>query len=333
MRAAHLSTKAFSLWFVLFTFTLLIGNSAHAQSGIAQKYTRDIGIEKDPAVILSEKFEDSVSAISSRWSQTQNGAGMSLTTDVPASSGGTRSLRMTSVGGSNSGGHIYKNLASINPVGYGQLYVRYYVKYASSGDRSHSGGWVGGQNPASNFLFSTCCNRPTGTNFFYSGALPLNEQFDLYTDWMEMKISPDNVNYYGNSFIHNPKFALTRNQWHVVEVMLKMNNPTTGRNGELRAWLNGIEVIHLAEGSPLGSWNQNIWTTSAGNTPFEGFRWRSTSALNLNFVWLLHYANDPSGFVGSVWYDDLVVATSYIGPLNTTATLDTPAAPTNLTVK
>jgi hypothetical protein len=32
---------------------------------------------------------------------------------------------------------------------------------------------------------------------------------------------------------------------------------------------------------------------------------------------LLHYVTkDPLGFVGTVWFDDVVVATSYVGPIN-----------------
>ena len=61
--------------------------------GIAAKYVRDVGIESDPDVIMTEMFEDSIAAIASRWNQAQNSAGMSLSSDVPAGSGGKRSLR------------------------------------------------------------------------------------------------------------------------------------------------------------------------------------------------------------------------------------------------
>ena len=114
-------------------------NPASGQ-GIAAKYVRDVGIQNDPDVILTEMFEDSIAAIASRWTQAANSAGMSLSTDVPAASGGTRSLLMTSVGGTNTGGYLYKNLAP----GFDQVYLRYYVKYSSSGTYHHAGGWLGG---------------------------------------------------------------------------------------------------------------------------------------------------------------------------------------------
>src|SRR6185436_7434734 len=80
--------------------------------GIASKYARDVGIANDPDVILSEMFEDGVAEIASRWTQTENTAGMSPSTDRPAASGGIRSLLMTSEGGRNAGGYLYKNLGA-----------------------------------------------------------------------------------------------------------------------------------------------------------------------------------------------------------------------------
>ena len=53
-----------------------------------------------------------------------------------------------------------------------------------------------------------------------------------------------------------------------------------------------------------------------GGAPFEGFRWRTDERLRVNFLWLLFYVTDaPAGHVSTVWFDDLVVATEYVGPL------------------
>ena len=49
---------------------------------------------------------------------------------------------------------------------------------------------------------------------------------------------------------------------------------------------------------------------------FEGFRWRTAKELDLNFVWAYLYITDaPEGHVSKVWFDDIVVATEYIGPI------------------
>ena len=63
--------------------------------------------------------------------------------------------------------------------------------------------------------------------------------------------------------------------------------------------------------------------------PFEGFQWRNVADLSINWVWLLHYVTqDPAGYEGKIWYDDVVLATSYIGPINTSS----PAVPTGLRI-
>ncbi|MCL4850043.1 MAG: hypothetical protein KJZ78_01515, partial [Bryobacteraceae bacterium] len=64
----------------------------------------------------------------------------------------------------------------------------------------------------------------------------------------------------------------------------------------------------------------------------EGFRWRDDERVSINKLWLSHYvseaafkrtdawlAGNPEAKVNTrsatVWFDDLVVATEYIGPL------------------
>ncbi len=55
---------------------------------------------------------------------------------------------------------------------------------------------------------------------------------------------------------------------------------------------------------------------------FTGIRWRSDLDLRVNCLWLEHYGYDPGDPTKqfwkesqSVWFDDVVVATEYIGPI------------------
>jgi hypothetical protein len=317
----------------LFAYVLLSSaDPAHGQ-GIAAKYVRDVGVENDPDVILTEMFEDSIAAIASRWNQMQNGAGMSLSSDVPAASGGTHSLLMTSVGGTNTGGLLYKNLGA----GYDQVYLRYYIKYSSSGAYHHTGGWLGGYNPPTDWPQGGAGEKPTGSDRFSIGPEPVDPSlhFDLYTYWMEMRVSPDGVNYWGNTFIRDPSLLAKTDQWTSVEVMVKMNNPLSERNGELALWIDGTQIIHLRQGSPLGNWVFNMFTPNPTGTPFEGFRWRAVDLLKLNWILLQYYTTgNPSGFVGRVWWDHVVLAKKYVGPINTSPLNDPPpAGPTSLRVQ
>ena len=108
-------------------------------------------------------------------------------------------------------------------------------------------------------------------------------------------------------------------------------------DGELALWIDGQPVSHLGPGFPRGRWtfdkfvpraegdgvalepgerDRESFTTAPGGDPFEGFRWRTAEPLNVNFLWLYLYITDGSrGHVNQVWYDDVVVATDYIGPL------------------
>jgi hypothetical protein len=315
----------------LLVLALLAGTSpSYSQlNGIAKKYVRDAGIEQDPDVVMADMFEGtSIAQITSRWTSSDNAAGMSLNSDLPPGSGGSRSLLMTSVGGTNSGAQLYKKLVP----GYEQLYLRYYVKYASANTYHHAGGWMGGYNPPTDWPQGGAGGRPTGTDRFSIGPEPVNAalKFDLYTYWMGMRPSPTG-DYWGNIFIQNPNLAVKLDQWMCIEVMVKMNNPVSSNSGELALWVDGVQAIHLREGSPIGLWTINQFKPDPSGSPFEGFRWRSTSQLNLNWIWLLYYTTgNPQGFVGKVWFDHVVLATKYIGPINTSAVSDAipPAAPT-----
>ena len=76
-------------------------------------------------------------------------------------------------------------------------------------------------------------------------------------------------------------------------------------------------VSHVGPGFPKGSWQGGRWDPDPNGSPFEGFRWRSTTDLDINFLWLYAYISDaPNGHVSKIWFDNIVVATSYIGPIS-----------------
>jgi hypothetical protein len=298
-----------------------------AQDGIAKKYLRDTGIENDPDVVVAEMFEATdINNVVSRWTSAGNPVGMSLVSDIPSQSGGSKSLLMTSIGGTNSGGQLYRKLIP----GHDQLYLRYYVKYSSSGTYHHTGGWIGGYNPLTDWPQGGAGDRPVGNDRFSIGPEPgiIPLRFDMYTYWMGMRPSPTGE-YWGNTFIQDPSVAIIADRWTCIEVMVKMNNPLSASNGELALWIDGTQIIHLREGAPRGRWNANMFFPDATGSPFEGFQWRNASQLNLNWVWLLYYTTgNPIGLIGKVWFDHVVLAKRYIGPINTQAVGDTiPPAP------
>jgi hypothetical protein len=283
--------------------------------GLASRYPGDVGIENDPAVIFVEKFEDSLAAAFNRWGDVKNGPSMVWSSDVPAGSPGGHSLQIPSVGGGvNSGGHLYKLLS---PGIDDTIYIRYYIKYPSNSNFHHSGIWTGGFYPISLWPDPQAGSRPAGNDRFMAAAEQnsVTRLFDHYNYWMGMHPDAGGA-YWGDFLLNNPAIQAPRDAWACVEHMVKLNNPVSASNGEHAIWLNGVKVSHLGQGFPTGSWSGGIFTQGAGSTPFEGFRWRSTTSLNINYIWLQNYSpDDPPGVSASIKYDHVVVAKSYIGCL------------------
>ncbi|MCA9260996.1 MAG: hypothetical protein KDA61_17395, partial [Planctomycetales bacterium] len=141
---------------------------------------------------------------------------------------------------------------------------------------------------------------------------------------------------WGNSFLQDSHLQVRRGEWICLETMVQMNDVGQS-NGELALWINGQLVSQLGPGYPLGKWTfdkfipnqggegvrwnhelnrRESYRTAPSGDPFEGFRFRTNEALNVNFLWLYVYLTKGSqGHVNRVWFDDVVVAKEYIGPL------------------
>jgi hypothetical protein len=320
------------------TITLIVALAAVAGrpmaqtgSGLSAQYPNDVGIENNPSVIFTEQFEEgTIDSVTSRWGDALNASRMVFTGDVPPGTAAGHSLSIPWVGGGvSNGGHLYKIL---NPGIDDTIYVRWYIKYPTVGNFHHAGLWVGGYNPISAWPDPKAGVKPDGDDRFIAAAEQNNvvPSFDHYNYWMDMR--PDGSgSYWGDLLLNNLSLQVARGEWACVEQMIKLNNPVTAYNGEHAIWLNGVKVSHLGQGFPNGSWNGGIFTQSPGGSPFEGFRWRSSSALNINWIWLQNYSpDDPAGVSSTVLFDHVVVATTYIGCLG--ATQQTPSTPRNLRV-
>jgi hypothetical protein len=67
--------------------------------------------------------------------------------------------------------------------------------------------------------------------------------------------------------------------------------------------------------SVLWDYQQGKGVPVEGGRPFPGFAWRTTPLLNINAIWLYRYMSRPERGTSKVWWDHLVVAKRYIGPL------------------
>ncbi|HEY1304496.1 MAG TPA: hypothetical protein VGF24_13135 [Vicinamibacterales bacterium] len=317
---------------IIVGLAILVGHPmAQTGNGLSALYPGDVGIENDPSVIFTEQFEEgSIASITPRWGDAKAPERMQLLTDVPPGTPAGHSLSIPAIGGVTTGGHLYRVLTpGVNDT----LYVRFYIKYPTTGTFSHSGIQIGGNNPVSPWPDGQAGSKPNGDDRFVAGAEQntITTGFDHYDYWMAMH--PDGTGaYWGNFLLNNPSVKAIAGQWTCVEEMVKLNNPTTAFNGEHAIWLNGVKVSHLGQGFPKGFWNGGRFMQDpTSTTTFEGFRWRSTTALNINWIWLLNYtADNPAGVTNAMLFDHVVVATSYIGCLGSAAQV--PAAPKGLRI-
>ena len=306
-------------------------------AGIAARYPGDRGIADDPRVIFAEDFEGgTLETIGKRWDTVRHREVMSLSEEVPPGSSGSKSLLMSQRAEAGTGADLYRVLGD----GHDRLYTRMYVRFAEDCEPIHHfGTCVGGNNPATRWPTVRAGQPTRGDKSFWVGVEPFGKswQWDYYAYWCEMRGSPPRGKTWGNSFIHNDALKVRRGKWTCIELMVRMN--TIGKtDGELALWIDGKQVSHLGAGFPRGKWtfdkfqpgregqgvrwnhdkgDREYFRTAPGGDPFEGFRFRTDAELKANFLWLYTYITKGTrGHTNRVWFDDVVVATEYIGPLS-----------------
>jgi len=269
------------------------GRKGVPKAGLAALYPGDEGIERDPRVLFVDDFETgTVKEIGARWGSIRLPKNIDLATDVHTGSPGNRSLHIAD------NGHLFTHT-----VGVDTMYARFYVKFHQKTGYIHhfvhlvadrtpqpwpKGG--AGETPPGDAKFSTGI-EPTGR----WGKFPPPGVWNFYTYWHEMKSK------WGSVF-NGKQELIEPGRWYCVEVLLKANSRADKADGEQTFWVDG-ELYGR----------------------FTGFRWRSSDKLKINSFWLLYYNTDqparhnkdprPESRVMEVWFDDVVIATEYIGPV------------------
>jgi hypothetical protein len=298
--------------------------------GLAVEYPGDRGIVRDARVLFAEDFETgTLEEVSRRWGEMSNkdGKPMSLVDEGPPGSPGRRALRITADLASNTGGHLYTRL----PREVDRAHARFYVKFLGPHSYVHHFVTLGGYHPSTRWPQGGAGERPRGDDRVTVGIEPTGDHgrfappgiWNFYAYWHEMKQSADG-RYWGNSLKPASPALVPRDRWQCVEVMLKLNSTPADPDGELALWLDGYPIARFARGSRRGAWTGMGFVLDDGREQFEGFRWRSSLDLKLNFFWLLHYVTinaarqnrlDSPEPTNRVLFDHIVLATQYIGPL------------------
>jgi hypothetical protein len=170
----------------------------------------------------------------------------------------------------------------------------------------------------------------------------------FYTYWPEMRSwetvegavknnPPDGTgtSFYGNNFSPAEPTFTPRGEWVCLEWMVRLNSSPDKTDGAQRFWVNGKLIGNWGPGSVQGFWVRDTFRIVPGDErakPFEGFRWRTNMQLKINKFKLENYVSDTAFETGdryrtdhpdflmndkeyTCWFDDVVVATQYIGPI------------------
>jgi len=268
--------------------------TANAASSVplSELYPGDAGIASDPSVILAEDFEgERFDAWDNRGAQ--DGA-LELERDPSNVHGGKQSVRMTATLGKDNGSYLFKRFD-----GHDDVYARFYVKFAEDCDYVHHFVHLVAENNANKWPSGGAGLLPAGDAKFSTGLEPTGKwgrypppgAWNFYSYWWQMKGAPDGK-YWGNSFEPKTPVVPERGRWYCVEMRLTANTPPNA-DGEQAFWIDGV---------PVGR--------------FGGINWRNTDALKVNAFWLLFYVTGQStkNPINRVYFDDIVVATRYVGP-------------------
>jgi hypothetical protein len=326
---------------VLLAGTILLGGASAQEgtpagrpAGLAARYPADRGLRDDPDVLLFEDFDGvDLRTVVSRWDESSNSgdAVLSLSDDVPAPVSGAnrRSLQLTAHPGRDNGGNLYRQL----PRGVDELFLRFYVKFPAPAGYVHHFVHIGGYNPPTRWPQGGAGKRPRGDERVtvgiepdgHDGRSPPPGEWNFYAYWHEMKQSSDG-RFWGNGLSPAIARPVPANRWQCVEMRLKLNNPGR-RDGMLALWLDGKPVADIHRGVRRGPWSGmgfKLRSPGQAGEPFEGFDFRTSEDLKLNFVWLLHYVTDTIQQRNQVAerarpcvarFDQIVAATRYIGPI------------------
>jgi hypothetical protein len=279
--------------------------------GLAAKYPGDIGISGDTAVVFHENLEEFIgesftSGEMGKWDHYYHN--LVITHEKENVHSGNKALQI--IHNEVPGAHGAVKEVS----GYDTLFLRFYMKFHPDFPATHHAGMYirGGQKGA---LFDNPTGtKPAGTDHFSvtidhlfpgHGASPEEnntppgwiynycyhmDQKDVYGDILLPTGNQSGSHSLGEGFIPRANINPDRNRWYCYELMVICNTPGK-HNGRVAIWLDGKLL------------------TEQPNLSF-----RTVDSLKSRFITLSTYASRKADY-NCMWYDDIVVAREYIGPM------------------
>ena len=283
-------------------------------AGIAAGYPNDEGIGGDPAVLLVEDFESYTDATElwNTWDNVFQQDQVRIAGEPQNVWAGAQSVEMTLP---QQESELSNALAKVVAPEPDVLFLRYYSKFMPPFDvvgSSHNGSWISSHYEDENGQ-STPGIPADGTNKFLVAyenwrgepetASPglLNvyvyhpEQRDLYGDhFFPTGLVSPNTSLpfdFGPDFVPRRDVIQELDRWYCYEVMVQANTPGQ-RDGRIAFWIDGVLAMD-----------------------FMNLRLRDVDTLTIDrFGVGFHAGSNPNG-EQKKWYDNIVAADAYIGPM------------------
>lgn len=295
-----------SLAMLLMTTAAAWAEKAPQEGGLAARHPGDQGIAKDPAVLFADDFE---SGDLSKW---EDPSGTLAVVDEKPNAG-KKCAAAPMEKGKNEGGQAKKWFMP----GVDRVFARVYVKFSADYQYPHHFLTLLANQKSNRWsAFGKAGLKPNGTYFstgmepwFAWGKNPSPGELSFYSYFMDMEPDRKMDKYWGNGFFppgpgkgqaaSNDRVLPKLDTWQCWEFMVEANTPGKS-DGRQTMWLDGKRV-----------------------GDFTGIRWRDDPELKINCFWLQHYGYDSSDPTRehhkrrqTVWFDDVVLATKYIGPMS-----------------
>ena len=278
-------------------------------TGIASKYPGDKGIDADPAVIFHDDFEGN--DLHKKWENTFHNEHIRIATEPENVHAGTHALEFTNP---KQAEELSNGVVKLFKTGQDVMFLRYYSKFDEGFDQlgsSHNGSCLSALAPG--MPDATPGIKADGKNKFVAcledwrddpktqspGELNVYiyhpEQRTEYGDHLFPSGTVLPFTYkkgnYGPHFIARPDIMPKLGRWYCYELMMKANTPGK-RNGRIACWLDGKLIAD-----------------------FPNLRLRDVDTLKINSACLGLHIKSNTIRENKKWYDDVVIATSYVGPM------------------
>lgn len=281
----------------LFYFAVLSNSLFHlsyGQSGIANQYFLDQGVERHPKVLNLTTFE------SSHWQQIWSG-GKRKTVSIISKNAppeyqpiNQEALRITIPKGEHFGGSMEFNFKKNSGIEPEEMYFRYYIRLGDNWNPSRGGKFPGFGGTYGKAGWG---GRPSNGTNGWSARGQFKGRPDGLTEIGYYCYHADMKGKYGSAWMwETDDFSgLEKNRWYCIEQFVKLNTVGSA-NGILKGWVDGRLV-------------------------FEKFniRFRDTPKLKIENIWvnIYHGGSWTAATEDSLYLDHLIIATDYIGPMKT----------------